>query len=107
MRVFLGDGVNEGAEAGCRVRWAVSSDGGEEPAQRARQRALELRGRQRELTRVLRVSRGRTARAQPPLRLRGEHVFARHQGQQGGGELRVCRVIGTGGARSQVRDVSR
>ena len=107
MRVFLGDGVNEGAEAGCRVRWAVSSDGGQEPAQRARQRALELRGRQRELTRVLLVSRGRTARAQPPLRLRGEHVFARHQGQQGGGELRVCWVIGAGRTRSQVRDVPR
>ena len=36
VRVFLGDGVNKGAEAGCRVRWAISSDGGEKPAQRAR-----------------------------------------------------------------------
>ena len=32
VRVFLSHGVNESAEAGRRVRWAVSADGGEEPA---------------------------------------------------------------------------
>ena len=106
VRVFLGDRVDEGAEAGCRVRWAVRSDGGEEPAQRARQRALELRGRQRELTRVLCVSRGRTACPQPAVRLRRKHTFARHESQQGSGQLRVSRLIGVGGARTQVRDVT-
>ena len=106
VRVLLGHGVNEGTEASCRVRWAVRSDCGEEPAQRARQRSLELRGRQRELTRILLVSRGRTARTQPPLRLRREHVFARHQGQQGGGELSVSRIVRVCRTRPQVRDVT-
>ena len=105
VRVFLSHGVNEGAEAGRRVRWAVSADGGEEPTQRARQRALKLRGGQREVTRVLRVRRGCTAGTQPPLRLRGEHVFTCHQGQQRGGELRVYRIVRVGRARTQIRNV--
>ena len=100
VRMFLGHGVNQGTEAGCRVRWAIRSDRGEEPAQRARQRALELRGRQRELTRVLLISRGRTTRTQPPMRLRGSDALASHEGQEGGGELCVSRLVGVGRARS-------
>ena len=51
--MLLGDRVDEGAEAGGRVRRRVGPDRGEEPAQRACQRAFELRGRQDDLPAVV------------------------------------------------------
>ncbi len=39
------------------------------------------------------------------MRLRGRDPLASHEGQKGGGELRVSRLVGVGCTRPQVRDV--